>query len=57
MAKKETLLENWDPKNLWTAQGINGRRDEDDPPCKIGMGKENVVRKDCTGKGVERETQ
>jgi hypothetical protein len=38
MAKKVILQKNWDPGNLWTAQGVGHRRNEDDPPCKSGMG-------------------
>jgi hypothetical protein len=38
MVKKETLSENWDPGNLWTAQGVGHRRNEDDPSCKSGRG-------------------
>jgi hypothetical protein len=28
MAKKETPSENWDPRNLWTAQGVGHRNEQ-----------------------------
>jgi hypothetical protein len=31
MGKKEALQKKWDPGKFWTAQGVNRRRNEEEP--------------------------
>jgi hypothetical protein len=45
MAEKETLSENWDPRNLWTAQGVGHRWNEDNSSCNSGMAKKETLQK------------
>jgi hypothetical protein len=58
MAEKETLSENWDPGNLWMAQGVGHRLNEDNPQCKNDgtehelqkQGEDNITPKTWKGR-------
>jgi hypothetical protein len=41
MAEKESLQKKWISGKFWMAQGVGHRQNEDDTPCKSGMGQGN----------------